>query len=83
MDQPNAIDYLKPDELLERIKEIEASSEIIKKGDSPFFKTPDAIMGRVMQNADEKNYTLNHLKEHTLRNINCMRKHNRKSLSLD
>ncbi|MBT7816171.1 MAG: hypothetical protein HN566_05465 [Polaribacter sp.] len=50
----NAIDYLKPDELLERIKEIEASSEVIKKGNSPFFKTPDEIMGRVMQNANEK-----------------------------
>ena len=58
----NAIDYLKPDELLERIKEIEASSEIIKKGNSPFFKTPDEIMGRVMQNANEKKLYLESFK---------------------
>jgi len=58
----NAIDYLKPDELLERIKEIETSSEVIKKGNSPFFKTPDEIMGRVMVNANEKKLYLESFK---------------------
>jgi len=58
----NAIDYLKPDELLERMKEIEASSEVIKKGNSPFFKTPDEIMNRVMVNANEKKLYLESFK---------------------
>jgi len=50
----NALDYLKPDELLERVKEIDDSIKTIKSGDSPFYKTPDQMMDRVMQEANDK-----------------------------
>tara|TARA_R110002096_G_scaffold312271_2_gene506632 strand:- start:51 stop:962 length:912 start_codon:yes stop_codon:yes gene_type:complete len=50
----NSLDYMTDGEKLERVKELDEGTELIKKGDSPFFKTPDAIMGRVMENANNK-----------------------------
>ena len=50
----NSLDYLSDGEKLQRVKELDEGTELIKKGDSPFFKTPDAIMGRVMENANDK-----------------------------
>ena len=50
----NSLDYMTDGEKLERVKELDEGTELIKKGDSPFFKTPDAIMGRVMENANDK-----------------------------
>jgi len=50
----NALDYMKTGELLERVEELDKATDSIKKGDSSFFKTPDAIMGRVMENANDK-----------------------------
>jgi hypothetical protein len=58
----NALDYMKPDELLERVQELDKATELIKKGDSSFFKTPDAIMGRVMENANDKKLYLESFK---------------------
>ena len=58
----NALDYMKPDELLERVQELDKATESIKKGDSSFFKTPDAIMGRVMENANDKKLYLESFK---------------------
>jgi hypothetical protein len=58
----NSLDYMETGELLERVKELDKSSEVIKKGNSPFFKTPDEIMDRVMQNANEKKLYLESFK---------------------
>jgi len=58
----NALDYMKPDELLERVQELDKATESIKKGDNSFFKTPDAIMGRVMENANDKKLYLESFK---------------------
>ena len=58
----NSLDYMTDGEKLERIKELDEGTELIKKGDSPFFKTPDAIMGRVMENANDKKLYLESFK---------------------
>jgi len=58
----NSLDYMTDGEKLERVKELDEGTELIKKGDSPFFKTPDAIMGRVMENANDKKLYLESFK---------------------
>ena len=58
----NSLDYMTDGEKLERVKELDEGTELIKKGDSPFFKTPDAIMGRVMENANNKKLYLESFK---------------------
>ena len=58
----NALDYMNDVEKLERIKELDSATKTIKSGDSPFYKTPDSIMGRVMENANDKFQYLDSLK---------------------
>ena len=58
----NALDYLNDVEKLERIKELDSATKTIKSGQSNFYKTPDQIMGRVMENANDKFQYLDSLK---------------------
>ena len=58
----NALDYLNDVEKLERIKELNSATKTIKSGQSNFYKTPDQIMQRVMQNANDKFQYLDSLK---------------------
>ena len=58
----NALDYLNDVEKLERIKELDSATKTIKSGQSNFYKTPDQIMDRVMQNANDKFQYLDSLK---------------------
>ena len=58
----NALDYLNDVEKLERIKELDSATKTIKSGQSNFYKTPDQIMNRVMENANDKFQYLDSLK---------------------
>ena len=58
----NALDYLNDVEKLERIKELDSATKTIKSGQSNFYKTPDQIMERVMQNANNKKLYLESFK---------------------
>ena len=58
----NALDYLNDVEKLERVKELDSATKTIKSGQSNFYKTPDQIMDRVMQNANDKFQYLDSLK---------------------
>jgi hypothetical protein len=58
----NALDYLNDVEKLERIKELDSATKTIKSGQSNFYKTPDQIMDRVMQNANDKKLYLESFK---------------------
>jgi hypothetical protein len=58
----NALDYMLPGEKLERVRELDESVKFIKTGKSPFFETPDAIMRRVMESANDKFQYLDSLK---------------------
>jgi len=58
----NALDYLNDVEKLERIKELNSATKTIKLGQSNFYKTPDQIMDRVMQNANDKKLYLESFK---------------------
>lgn len=58
----NALDYMLAGEKLERVRELDESVKFIKSGQSPFYKTPDQIMDRVMENANDKFKYLDSLK---------------------
>ncbi len=58
----NALDYLNDVEKLERVKELDSATKTIKSGQSRFYKTPDQIMDRVMQNANDKKLYLESFK---------------------
>ncbi len=58
----NALDYLNDVEKLERVKELDSATKTIKSGQSSFYKTPDQIMDRVMQNANDKKLYLESFK---------------------
>ena len=53
-----ALDYLNTTEIKVRIKEADEGIDLVKSGNSPFFKTPDQIMERVMQTANNKKQLL-------------------------
>ena len=54
----NALDYLNTTEIKARIREADEGIDLVKSGNSPFFKTPDQIMKRVMETANDKKQLL-------------------------
>jgi len=53
-----ALDYLNTTEIKARIKEADEGIDLVKSGNSPFFKTPDQMMDRIMQTSNEKKQLL-------------------------